>query len=345
MTPTPRQPTPHGPTLTARTPADLIAAVPCVLGFHPEDSLVMLTFARRGRSFHARVDLPPDPDDHEELCAVLLHSAVTNGVERVVFVAYTADAMLARAAMDALEMAFDEAEIDVMDVLRADGTRWFPMRVGLPSRLYAGVPYDASSHPFAAESVLAGRVTHRSREDLAATISPDEAAVARVQALLAEREVEVSEQQRPAEARWLLATVTARLDALMAEVLEPVAAPNGLADETVARLLVACRDDDLRGVALSLVTREDADAHVALWSDVVRRTPTAWAAAPAALLGFAAWQAGQGALAWCAVDRSREADPDGGLARLVGEVLAAAMPPDVWHGPAAGDLPVLGLDA
>ena len=31
-------------TLTARRPEDLLAAVPVVLGFHPRDSLVMLTF-------------------------------------------------------------------------------------------------------------------------------------------------------------------------------------------------------------------------------------------------------------------------------------------------------------
>lgn len=336
-------PTPHQPTLTARTPADLIAAVPCVLGFHPEDSLVMLTFARRGRSFHARVDLPPDPADHDELAAVLLHAAVTNAVERVVFVAYTRDGELAGAAVRVLEQAFGAAEIDVLDVLRADGTRWFPLREGRPPRLYDGVPYDASSHPFAAESVLAGRVTHRSRADLVATIAPDRAAVARVQRLLADRGTEIVARQQPAEARWLLATVTAHLGDSASQAADALAA--GLADEAVARLLVACRDEELRGVALSLVTRADADLHVEFWSDVIRRTPTAWAAAPAALLGFAAWQAGQGALAWCAVDRSREADPDFGLARLVGEVLVAAMPPDTWRGPAARDLPVLGLDA
>ena len=49
-------------TLTARGPEDLLAAVPVVLGFHPQDSLVMLTFGAV-RSFHARVDLPPSADD------------------------------------------------------------------------------------------------------------------------------------------------------------------------------------------------------------------------------------------------------------------------------------------
>ena len=44
-------------TLTARTPEDVIAAVPLVLGFVPEESVVMLTFGGR-HTFHARLDLP-----------------------------------------------------------------------------------------------------------------------------------------------------------------------------------------------------------------------------------------------------------------------------------------------
>ena len=60
-------------TLTARGPADLLAAVPVVLGFHPHDSLVMLTFGAE-RTFHARVDLPPadDLDGVDEVVSVLL---------------------------------------------------------------------------------------------------------------------------------------------------------------------------------------------------------------------------------------------------------------------------------
>ena len=44
-------------TLTARTPEDILAVVPVVLGFEPTESLVMLTFGG-DPPFHARVDLP-----------------------------------------------------------------------------------------------------------------------------------------------------------------------------------------------------------------------------------------------------------------------------------------------
>ena len=54
-----------------------------------------------------------------------------------------------------------------------------------------------------------------------------------------------------------------------------------------------------------------------LWRDVVRRAPADLRAAPAALLGFAAWLSGDGALAWCAVECALEAEPDYSLAGLL----------------------------
>lgn len=321
-------------TLTARTPADLVAAVPCVLGFHPEDSLVMLTFGRRGRSFHARVDLPRDPDDLPELCALLVGAALTNQVEAIVLIAFADEDQPARAALDAVHDALDAADLDVLEMLRADGARWWPMRPGLPPELYAGVPYDLAGHPFSAQSVLAGRVTHRSRAELAATLEPDPRQVAAVQRCLAGRGAPPPRSQRPAEARWLVATLRSYVDS--------GAEPD---TEEVARIVAAVRDITLRDAAWSLVTREDASRHIDLWRAVLRRCPSAWAAPPAALLAFAAWLGGQGALAWCAVDRCREADAGYTMADRVAELLDAALAPDLWPGFDTDDLPDLGLDA
>jgi hypothetical protein len=61
-TPPPTQPPIQPPirpsTFVARSPTDLVAIVPVVLGFHPRDSVVLLTFGTPGAAFHARVDLP-----------------------------------------------------------------------------------------------------------------------------------------------------------------------------------------------------------------------------------------------------------------------------------------------
>ena len=81
------------------------------------------------------------------------------------------------------------------------------------------------------------------------------------------------------------------------------------------RLLVAMVSIEVRDVAWSLMDRSSAARHVSLWRDLVLRSPRDLAAAPAALLGFAAWLSGDGALAWCAVERCQESEPATGSLR------------------------------
>src|SRR5690606_31620965 len=86
----------------------------------------------------------------------------------------------------------------------------------------------------------------------------------------------------------------------------------------------------VRDAAWSVLRHARARQHVDFWADVLRRSPDQLAAAPAALLAYAAWQAGDGALAWCALDRCTEVDPDYSLAALIGQLLEAAVPPGSW---------------
>ena len=78
------------------------------------------------------------------------------------------------------------------------------------------------------------------------------------------------------------------------------------------------------------MSRDDAARHLRLWTDAVQRAPDDLVAAPAALLGLAAWLAGNGALAWCAVDRCQTVDPGNTLAELVADMLTHAVPPSTW---------------
>ena len=68
-------------------------------------------------------------------------------------------------------------------------------------------------------------------------------------------------------------------------------------------------------------------AHLRLWTDLVRRAPARYAPAPASLLAFTAWQAGNGALANVAAQRALAADPEYSMAMLILEAIGAGMPP------------------
>lgn len=294
-------------TFTARTPEDVLAVVPVILGFVPHDSVAMLTFGA-GHPFHARVDLPRGFAEMPEVVDALLEPVLRHRVPQVLFVLYTADVRLARRSARCLAGAFERAAVEVLDVLRADGERWWPVGDDGP-----GAPYDLSSHPFSARAVLEGRVTHGSRDELRFSVAARPDQVARVVSALAG----LSGDAPPPD----------RIGALVGRHVRDGTSPS---DADVALLLRALLDPHLRDAAWRGLDRTTARQHVAFWSDVVRRSPDPLVAAPAALLGLAAWQAGHGALAWCAVDRCADVDAEHPLGVLVARVLAEAVPPEAW---------------
>lgn len=310
---------PSGPitTLTARTPEDVLAVVPVVLGFEPTESMVMLTFGG-DPPFHARVDLPDRSAEVAAMAESLVDPAHRHRVPRAFLLVYSARDTFADRALEQTARALRRAGVEVIDGLRTDGSRWWPVpaRAGVPT---SGVPYDLSAHPFAAQAVFDGRVVHPSRERLAASVATDPELVATVIAELAA----LTTGPRPAleEGCWVRELVVRHVEA--------GSTPDGA---EIARLLRGMLDVRVRDAAWSALRREQARQHVELWADVVRRSPQPLVPAPAALLAFAAWQAGQGALAWCAVDRCVEADPGYSLAGLVAELLSRAVPPDTWEG-------------
>jgi hypothetical protein len=100
-------------------------------------------------------------------------------------------------------------------------------------------------------------------------------------------------------------------------------------DYEVARMTVALRDLRVRDDAWARMDPAFRDAHRRLWTDVTRRAQPGYVAAPAALLGFVAWQCGDGALANVALDRALADDPRYSMALLLRQVITAGAPPSM----------------
>jgi Domain of unknown function (DUF4192) len=311
-------------TLTASGPEDLLAAVPVVLGFHPCDSLVMLTFGAR-RAFHARLDLPPPGDAAAvaEVAETLLEPSRTHEVQRVAFVVYSGDAGLAAGLAAGLVPAFVAEGIGVVDVIRADGGWWRRVPVRADAEESEPAPYDDNHHAFNAQAVFEGRVTLTSREELRATIAPDVPCRERWSVL-------VDRLPPPGAAEVIQAR------ALVAGWVSTGSDPD---DEGAAQVLVAVCRSDVRDAVLYSVTRDTARDHVRVWAALLRGAPDRQVPDTAAVTAFCAWQCGQGALAWCALDRCLAVDPGHRLGLCLAECLSRALPPSVWDEVAGDELP------
>jgi hypothetical protein len=296
--------------LHARTPDDIAAFVPLALGFVPERSVVLISVGSAG-GMSARVDLPHDPDDVDDVVAALLRPVRRNGVRDVVVVVYDDDTTVADEAAWALHEELTAAGISVREVLRVHDDHWYPVLPGAPLAAYRGVPFARAEHPFTAQGVFDGRVTHASREALRATLAPDGGAIRATGTALA-------------QAGALPAGALAGL------VRRHVGSGTTFSTGELAAVALTLPSGARRDEAWVWLTRGDARRAVALWSDAVRRLPGAHVAGPAAVLAFAAWLLGDGALAWCAVDRCRAAEPSHSLADLVAQLLESATSPDEW---------------
>jgi len=325
----------HTPPVRAKGPADLLALVPGLIGFHPEDSVVVLTVGEATQPFHARVDLPGDPVAVEGLARHLTRVATRNGVTRMACVLYTDDAGLAEAFGEELDRRLGESSVDLVCMVRADGERWWPLGVHPDGRAATrGTRYDVSAHPLMAQTVLDGTPVLGSRRELADTlVGTDVDQIGRVGALGDEvmrrlggaLEAPLGPRSRRhhlgLEGRWVRQCVRRWLQE-----------GRRLDEQEVARLAVLISVSvDVRDVAWAEMDHGNADRHVDLWRDVVRRVPVHLRAAPAALLGFSAWLSGDGALAWCAVECAHDAEPGYSLATLLSDALVGAVPPSVWR--------------
>jgi hypothetical protein len=323
-------------TLRIKNPGDLLAAVPGFLGFHPRDSVVLLTTGAALNPFHARVDLPDDHEEVDELVAHLVEVSRRAGTDQVALVVYSDDGALADVLTLSLEADLAEAGVAVVLAVRADGERWVCLGGCRGDCAPQGTPYDVASHPITVEAVVEGRVVHDSREALRDSLVGTD--LDEIDAVAAAMGVALTRMQAagrhplgPESPSGLRAHLVQEGRWLQHRIRRFVQDRQRLDTHDVGRLLVAMVRIDVRDVAWSEITRPDARVHVDLWADVVRRSPHTALAAPASLLAFAAWLSGDGALAWCAIDRAQEADPGYSLAALVAQTLACAMPPSAWE--------------
>jgi hypothetical protein len=306
-------------TLSVQNPDELIAAIPHLLGFKPDESIVFLPI--RSDLPVARIDLPTTPQDHE-----LAWRAIHDGLTRyarpgaaVGIVCFTSDRQQADLVGREFAEHLDTIGIDTHVLLWADETRWADLVTG-----DMGLQTDAARNRIAALAVLGGKAPPAaSRDTLAESLVGDREPVAR---LLPETLEAARANTARIEGRWALA----RLQRFHRDGVR-------LDDKDASRLLAAVDSIPIRDRLWLDMTRGNAGSHVALWTDMTKRAPDEVRAAPASLLAVGSWLTGHGAMAWCALDQVPRDKPYN-LASLVAAALQGGMHPREWD--AMKSLPV-----
>ena len=310
-------------TVLLESPADLLAVLPYLIGFHPVASLCVVALESGGAIRVLRCDLP-DADSIGESSISLARTIVARPVETVFLAGYGSDhdvSPVIRAVVDAL--AIEGMPVD--NAVRADQGRYWSYLCDDEGCCPAeGTPYDISTSAAAAAAVCNGMTALPDRSDLVASIAAEEGpartAVREATSRVAE---EVGQRiQDPGEVRRFIADVRR----IVGGALESHDGGGRLDDEDVAWLSVLLGSIRLRDEAWVTIRPGYLIPQLSLWTDMTRRA-TANVAACASLLAFAAWQDGNGVLAKAALDRALEADPGYKLARLMAEVLSAGLPP------------------
>jgi hypothetical protein len=305
--------------LKIRRPDDLLAVIPYMIGFHPDEDLVAV-FIKSGRvKLTTRTDIPPDSGS-DELAECIDALAKRERAEALALVAYSAAALPAHRLLTRLMDRLKD--LDLTDVLYVGHGRWWSLTCGEECCPLAGSPYDLMSHPVSAAAVFAGLGVRANRRELEESISgPAETDLERLEARAEALFAEHDQFDNPIAAAALLVST---VDSAMAD-------PSTL-DETSCLLLgLLVTDSYVRDLAWARINPTDAEELVRLWGSVVSQVPPALAAAPLCLLGIAGWVAGHGALLNCCCERVSQIDPHYSMGRLLADISARAIPPSIWH--------------
>jgi Domain of unknown function (DUF4192) len=278
------------PTLHVRGPADLLDAVPYLLGLHPEESLVVIGLDDTTVTVTARINLP---DIHVLNVLRTLFAAVKRSrATRAALVVFT-DSPVDRVDLSSkLSEHVERAELGLVDSLLVSHGRWWSLACEDSGCCAAeGSPMPDAPTVLDTVATYAGLTALPSRDALASMFEP----VPDRPDLSAE-----IEQQDGEQLSAILVGTRATYDRSVTRALftahRAAQAGHMPADRDAARYAVALQSHAVRD-ALWMALDDDRLQGIELCVNLARRLPSPCNAAPLFLAAWRAWRDGNGALA------------------------------------------------
>lgn len=323
------------PSVRISDPADLIAAIPALLGFRPHRSLVALCLGGTPSVIRTvmRHDLPEGVLTTGDRVALERMALVCEGADCDAVIAVVVDdrtaapdddrapgGPLVDAPLDCLGACLSEVAVPLVAAYATTGIDAGRPWWGVLGDPRCGVVADPRASEVAAAQVLRGRQIRTSRAELEHLLRPrgheDRRRMARLLATARHPSSRTVPRGNRAALEFVLARVAGR------------GAAGPLADEDVAAIAVALENLAVRDCMLGLAVTAEADGVEQAWVEMARALPGRSRADPATLLAFSAYARGDGPMAGVALAVALAADPRHRLAGLLDAALRGGVRPD-----------------
>jgi hypothetical protein len=309
-------------------PAAVIAALPAVLGFVPEKSLVLLTIDGGELGSVMRVDLS---DALADQIGQLAEVAAAAGPEAAIAVIVDADgagcpmcneeyrSLCATLTTELSRQHIVLWAVHVVDRV-ASGGRWHCVD-GCGA---GGVVDDPGASPVAVAAVLDGRRLYARRADLQAVIAVDSRAHSTSLTQLIAQRAAARDESYGADPT---ACVRRDVEDAMAAAAR-VGDGQQLYDAELATLACALADVQVRDTLYALAVGESAGEAESLWALLSRSLPRPWRAEALVLLAFSAYVRGDGPLAGVSLEAALRCEPGHRMAGMLDTALQSGLRPE-----------------
>ncbi len=310
------------PTLTSAH--DLITAIPFLIGFHPTDSIVLISVKDGAIGLAMRIDMPEQLES--EQIDLLAHHFLREESDAALLVAYMpdhrddGDSILISLGAGLIRNGVDIQESIVVQsgryrsIICRDVSCCPPAGKSMP---------EVNTSQIAAEHVIAGiPMPYENIAELIETLAADPASLRLSWAnevssfSFSDEDFNVGELRRDGVETMEL-------------LLDDFRMGYGTTNQTlVARMIGRISDLQVRDYAMGVHTEDTYDLYFTMWRELLRLAPIGYVAPIACIVAAMAYEGGDGALAQKALDRALDDDEHYPLAALLRRVFNAGWPPE-----------------
>lgn len=309
---------------TLTSPHDLLTAVPFLVGYQPEDSLVLIGLKDDLVGMAMRIDFPED-FDCDQIDNLVSHLE-KDCAESALLVAYLPKHISeCESLIETIKDALLLRNINLREAIVVREGRW---RSSICTDSEC-CPLEGSPLPvlsdsrIAAEQVALGNpLPFQDINELVESISQISADPDLLEVINSVPTIDYDDDPR------LLQREGA--EAVMDLVNEFETGGISKNQELIALVLVRLHDLQVRDFALGSICSENIDLYWNLWRWLLRIAPSGYIAPVATLFASTSYEKGEGALAQRALDRAQSDDDKYPLAKLLRQVFNAGWPPETF---------------